>query len=979
MGSSKKVTVGFRYYMGLHFGICHGPVDYVREVKAGDRRAWLGNVTDNASVSVSAPSLFGGDEKEGGIEGTLDFAMGGVAQAANSYLQSKIGAVPAFRGILGAIWRGGQVSANNPYIKPWSFRLQRISQGWTTPVFLPLKAPVPIGTEAGDGPLPVLLLANFDSTIADAVSPPATAETINAGASLSPPNQINLSLSSFLRYTDQTGAGGRKLAFINSRGTTFEWFVRGFIYDPDGGYGTPSDPWEEVGAWHFGSGQQIAAIEHNYITRRIRGRLRNTPTGFNQVTAELGEVTGHYAIQYQNNIFSFHVNGQNIGQITLNLATSEADTSFVRFHFLYPGNLGPVFTNFTTIIGAIRFTADRLYPLTTFTPPTGPRLETFQSNVPGAFINYGMNPAHIVYECLTNSAWGMGYPTTSIDADTFTAAADALFAENFGLCLIWNRQDTLESFIQIVLDHAGGILYVDPTTGKFALKLIRADYDRNTLPIFGPSNLVAVNDFQRQAWGETTNELTVVYRDYQTNKDTSVTVQDLANIQTQGAVVSATRQYPGIPNASLAQRVAQRDLNSISTPLARARITANRSAWNLIPGGLFRLTWPEVDVDDVVFRVLEVNRGTLQNGTITIDAVEDVFGLPDNTYIIDQPGEWVDPSTEPAPAPYRKLLEAPYWDLALTLTAAEMDYLDDLSGYVQTLAARPSGDALSYEIQSRVGVAAYAERAAGQFCPTATLAVAINKTATVINLADATDVDLVAPGGYGLIGNEYVGIVSVNALANTATVTRGVLDTVPADHGIGERVWFADGFQGVDPTEYANTEAVDVKLLPRTGLGELAIELAPVDTLTMARRHNRPYPPGNFRINTAAYPAQIVDDLVLTATWAHRDRLTQTAYLVAQNEGNIGPEAGTTYNVQLWNHETNTLIEQFTGVAGTSQAFTALASGIYTLRFELWSVRGGLASYQKHVHVFEYINASVLITEDGDQLITEDGNNIELE
>lgn len=181
----------------------------------------------------------------------------------------------------------------------------------------------------------------------------------------------------------------------------------------------------------------------------------------------------------------------------------------------------------------------------------------------------------------------MGYPTSSIDDDSFTAAADTLLAESFGLSMLWNKQETIEGFIQIVLDHIGGLLYVRPDTGTFALKLIRSDYDRGTLTLYGPDTLVSAENYQRQAWGETVNEVTVIYTHPCTGKDTPITVQDMANVQIQGGVVSQTRNYPGIQRIDIAQRVALRDLQSVSTPLARIKLTATRAAWQVFPGDVF--------------------------------------------------------------------------------------------------------------------------------------------------------------------------------------------------------------------------------------------------------------------------------------------------------------------------------------------------------------------------------------------------------
>ena len=118
--------------MGLHFGLCHGPVDSLSEIIIGDRRAWEGNETSSGLFAVFAPYLFGGDEREGGIGGNLSLMMGESTQTQNSYLVSRLGAsVPAFRGILSAVFEQGYIAANNPYVKPWAFRVTRTLAGWS--------------------------------------------------------------------------------------------------------------------------------------------------------------------------------------------------------------------------------------------------------------------------------------------------------------------------------------------------------------------------------------------------------------------------------------------------------------------------------------------------------------------------------------------------------------------------------------------------------------------------------------------------------------------------------------------------------------------------------------------------------------------------------------------------------------------------------------------------------------------------------
>lgn len=121
----KKQTIGYKYYLGMHLGLCHGPIDAITRLRCDDRDAWVGK-NNGGSINVNAPELFGGEKREGGVSGVVDVAMGGPAQGQNSYLVSKLGAlIPAYRGIVGLIFRQAYLG-NNPYLKTWSARGQRI-------------------------------------------------------------------------------------------------------------------------------------------------------------------------------------------------------------------------------------------------------------------------------------------------------------------------------------------------------------------------------------------------------------------------------------------------------------------------------------------------------------------------------------------------------------------------------------------------------------------------------------------------------------------------------------------------------------------------------------------------------------------------------------------------------------------------------------------------------------------------------------
>ncbi len=124
-GSSKRQTVGYRYYLGVHMVLCHGPVDSVSQIRVDNKLVWTGAAT-GGPIYIDKPEVFGGDKREGGIRGTVDIMMGGRNQPPSPYLSSQIpSAIPAYRGVVSAVLRRCYVGLN-PYLKRWAFRATRI-------------------------------------------------------------------------------------------------------------------------------------------------------------------------------------------------------------------------------------------------------------------------------------------------------------------------------------------------------------------------------------------------------------------------------------------------------------------------------------------------------------------------------------------------------------------------------------------------------------------------------------------------------------------------------------------------------------------------------------------------------------------------------------------------------------------------------------------------------------------------------------
>ena len=568
----------------------------------------------------------------------------------------------------------------------------------------------------------------------------------------------------------------------------------------------------------------------------------------------------------------------------------------------------------------------------------------------------GMNPAHIIYAGLTNTVFGMGEDAGSINDSEFRAVADTLYAEGFGLNLLWDHSVPIEEFISEVLVHIDASLYTDLHTGLITLKLIRADYDIETIPLFDESNIVEITSFRRRTLDDIANSVTVKYRDDSSSDGyASVTLADIAMVAVSGRTNNVEVDYPGITDPDLASRVVARDLRALSSPLANGVIRVNTEGIQLSPGSPFLLSWSLYGITQMVMRATNVEYGEFGDSAISIECAEDVFGSVDAVYDAGPASLWTSPSSAPAACPIHCCIEVPYHWLALEYGDAAVQALAATAGFTGVIGAKPSGDALDAIPCYKLSTASeYTQYEAVDFAawgqPTAAVAI----SDTVLSVAWTGGYDAVEAGQWGIIDSEIVYIVSAGA--SSVTVARGCLDTVPAAHTTSGNLLIFDDMP-FSPTQYASGNTVNAKLLPRTGGGTLAIGDAPAQSVVMGGRLYKPYPPARLRINGVQEPTAYEAGETLTLTWKHRSRTAQTLLNVnTETDADYGPEAGTTYSLSVKRTDTMAELYLATGISASTVDITSANIGYTgTIQVSLWSVRGGVASLQQQVRVFDYV------------------------
>lgn len=896
--SKKRVTVGYKYYVGMHMALCHGPVDYVDRIRVGEKVAWRGRAMDS-QIYINNPGLFGGKEKEGGIQGYVDLMGGAPTQTTNSYLVARLGAnQPAYRGVTGAVLRQVYVGTT-PYIKPWSFRVTRVlkAQGGAQQWF---PGYAPVNAELVNTTLNIVFALDISGSMA------GERLTNMKGA-------VNIALDT-IEYLVESGAANISIRIIG---------------------------WSDEAPFVI-TRTDVDAAEIQELRDFVDGLEDQWGTDFNTA---ISAAAGFFPSTPASNIFFFVTDGVPTSGLEEAVSGAADYLSLDGGTYNIAAGTAVYMYGINIVLADTQYTAQLDNTDEDGVPVINGEDSTTLADIIRARIvgtNPDMNCVHVIRECLTNSEWGMGYQAADIDDDSFEAAAITCWEEGMGVSLIWDRQTPLNAFIDEIVAHANASLYVDRLTGKFKIKLIRDDYTVEALPVLDKSNVVRVESAARPTFGELVNSVSVNFHDMEAVKPASLTAQDVALIQQQGQVINTTVQYPGFTRRRIAGRVAQRDLQSLSSPLLGCTVYANREAATLSIGDPFVLDWPDLTINEYVMRVTGMAFGDARSNMVRIECVQDAFGLPDNATVTgdDPPDE----EGDVAASPHSPFFEAPYEFMCDVYGQATVDA--DLAanpdiGVPTVAAVRPEGATGATFLVNLGSGFDDGESDLLAFSAYAELVDAVDQLETELSVNEDVDFDGFTAGDIALLGTEFVEIVS--AATGTLTVKRGVLDTPPLSHAAGTKITALDNSETV-PASFATGVTVSGKVLTSSATGELSTDYAPTLTFTVEARANRPYPPGDLQINDVAFPTEPVAPTNIVVSWVGRNRLTQTSVgdILAHSDAGVTAEAGTKYRVRVLTPGGG-VDQTYDDVDALTQTVSAPSTGDYCT-IQVWSKRNGMLS-----------------------------------
>lgn len=483
-------------------------------------------------------------------------------------------------------------------------------------------------------------------------------------------------------------------------------------------------------------------------------------------------------------------------------------------------------------------------------------------NLPDATIKVNgvdANPALCLYECLTDTDWGLGIPGGRIDEAAFIAAAQTLATEGHGYSRMVQEQTSVDDLMAEIEAEIDGLVYLD-STGRWTVRLIRDDYAKDDLVVIDDSNILGIQNLERKTYEDPTNSVTVSYadraRDYESN---DVTAFDQASLQESGLEERNSRQtLAGVTNEALAVSIANRMVRQISTPQATLRLSVDRSLWHLEPGQPVLVRTAQLGLDEMVMRVSKLNLGKPGADRLTLTLTEDVFSSPSQETLL--------PATDSVNGDFGDAVSALDADQQVAIEAPRR--LVDLSSSTYSTAHRVAvaGGQISQMTSLHVDVDGGTDRTVlfvsypaklskdlGRETATATPSITLEAdNAPAVAAMFKQNADLEALDNLILVGDELMLVSSAHLSGDEVslnTVYRGVLDTAQTTHAAGTPVFVLKPTSSLLTEQFSVGDSPVIDLRPKFGGTTVSAGDATDITLTVGDRYNKPYPPSRILVN----------------------------------------------------------------------------------------------------------------------------------
>jgi len=356
---------------------------------------------------------------------------------------------------------------------------------------------------------------------------------------------------------------------------------------------------------------------------------------------------------------------------------------------------------------------------------------------------------------------------------------------------------------------------------------------------------------------------------------------DKGNQTIQEMVVSKTIQFGLFTTNENAVWAAKQQLQKESYPFAYITIPVNRNMFRLKVGGVFKFSYAQYGITDMVCRVLQIEEENLESEKITIHAMEDIFSITNaiTAYTDPEDNTITAPDYELTPFAIQQVRESIYV-LSQSTAVIPMASIDDplLLGYDIYMSIDGGS---SYSAVGRSTTINPYGTLNAEYPLTYTIDETVGFVVDFVNGQDLLETvtlpDILSGNkNNALLGDEYISFQTVTPITETQYrfdgIIRGRWGSEKVLHASGQPFTVMSNPVILTAAEIAPGADRKFKFVPFNSKFSGSIALATAMDLSITGVAKTPYIPVNFIANDGAYDARYDDDVVLE--WDGRKRGT---------------------------------------------------------------------------------------------------------
>lgn len=597
---------------------------------------------------------------------------------------------------------------------------------------------------------------------------------------------------------------------------------------------------------------------------------------------------------------------------------------------------------------------------------------------------FDMNAVCVLHHILTDDWGNLDIDPAKINVDQWTTVANTVFDSAIGgMSLVVSNAGQAADAVKAILTQINATIFQNPATGLYDLVLLQDDYDIDTLPILGPGEIKSIQNFTKSLWSETLNTVRVKFTDRTQGYKESVTAQaiDFANIRFQGKSRPSEITSETIYDPNVANMVAARELSNVNVPLYSTTLTMNRMGNALPPGSVFKFNWPEYGIESMVMRVRKLGLGTLNDGTVTMDVIQDIFSVADVIMAPPAPSPYIPPSQAPSAIVDYDVFELPYW---LDYNAA----INSPAGYqsVGIFAKAPSSFSVGFD--ANVADAELLDRA--PYTITAKLVADLDRfngfvsgimpTLVIKTISDTTVLVTGSPAlgsGLFMLNDEILGYEDFHdngdGTFNLLNVHRALLDTVYTAGLINDVLFFMADQNTLLGDPFIVGTPFDLKLSDVTPTG--VYDAGPTVTVTPTGRLGLPVPPDGLALAGTRDTGSVqASGDTGTLTWVARNRLVTPTAIPYEAGAGQAPEDGTTYKLDIIAADGVTVLDTIDDIPAETVDIDFTDDMAPNVVLNVYAKVGGELSFKPAIYPVAVLSGLLV---DGDA-VTIDGDGIEI-